>query len=399
LDSSVFFYGGSHSGGMVCSGDSGGPSFVKRDGQELLVGVHSTSATGCIRMGMDVRVDAYASWILAQTSIEEAYGSACLHKLNCPEQICLQHGAAAFCSRPCDENAPCPFGDTCLPYSGEGGIKNVCLPHSNETQRAKPLGAPCHEDTECESRECVAVGAQQKVCSQFCHQGQMECPVPFHCQWMALGPGHCLPKRLEGGTFFRPLGQSCTKNNECQSHLCLPTNQGLRCTLLCNSELRDACPQPFACKSITPEQPGGLCLATDVQQADQLKEIGEACSHHEQCRLNLCTRDPRRDQGFCTTVCDPRQGQCEPGFNCILSEDTASHICQPFGEKGMNRLSEREPGGSGCALVEPCAQAPLGPTFFGMVIAGVFIARGRQRCSRVKHEQRHDFTEKRQLVQ
>lgn len=47
----------------VCNGDSGGPSFVLAGGVEQLAGVHSQKRNHCGYGGIDMRVDAYASWI------------------------------------------------------------------------------------------------------------------------------------------------------------------------------------------------------------------------------------------------------------------------------------------------------------------------------------------------
>jgi len=56
----VFVGGG---GDGVCSGDSGGPSFVMRGGAERLAGVHSTGSFQCGAYSRDIRVDVYAPWI------------------------------------------------------------------------------------------------------------------------------------------------------------------------------------------------------------------------------------------------------------------------------------------------------------------------------------------------
>ena len=50
-------------GANVCNGDSGGPSFQTINGQERVVGVHSTKSGFCGMGGTDIRVDAFKDWI------------------------------------------------------------------------------------------------------------------------------------------------------------------------------------------------------------------------------------------------------------------------------------------------------------------------------------------------
>ena len=58
--SSTFSFYGSKN---ICNGDSGGPTFVMLNGQEVVIGVHSTKSGWCGNGGTDMRVDTYAQWI------------------------------------------------------------------------------------------------------------------------------------------------------------------------------------------------------------------------------------------------------------------------------------------------------------------------------------------------
>jgi V8-like Glu-specific endopeptidase len=55
----------SNTGSQICSGDSGGPSFVTRTGKVQIAGVHSsgTGTCGGFGEGFDIRVDALHDWI------------------------------------------------------------------------------------------------------------------------------------------------------------------------------------------------------------------------------------------------------------------------------------------------------------------------------------------------
>jgi secreted trypsin-like serine protease len=53
-------------GVATCSGDSGGPAFVKEGGSEVLAGVTSWGDAPCAEFGYDTRVDAYGDWVRQQ---------------------------------------------------------------------------------------------------------------------------------------------------------------------------------------------------------------------------------------------------------------------------------------------------------------------------------------------
>ena len=58
-----FIQTGSWFGVTICSGDSGGPVFMKTNGTEYIVGVNSYGFIGCIGEGNSARPDTNWSWI------------------------------------------------------------------------------------------------------------------------------------------------------------------------------------------------------------------------------------------------------------------------------------------------------------------------------------------------
>jgi V8-like Glu-specific endopeptidase len=52
-----------HAGQTTCQGDSGGPSFMKINGEEVVVGITSFGEQGCVSYGSSTRVDLSADWI------------------------------------------------------------------------------------------------------------------------------------------------------------------------------------------------------------------------------------------------------------------------------------------------------------------------------------------------
>ncbi len=56
----------SQAGGGPCSGDSGGPAFIERNGQEYVAGVTSYGDEACVDYGVSTSVHAYADFIASQ---------------------------------------------------------------------------------------------------------------------------------------------------------------------------------------------------------------------------------------------------------------------------------------------------------------------------------------------
>ncbi|HEY1954897.1 MAG TPA: trypsin-like serine protease [Polyangiaceae bacterium] len=66
LDSKIFSVDDGHLGldDVICFGDSGGPSFVTKNGTPVVAGVHSFGPpSNCIGIGEDTRVDQYTSFV------------------------------------------------------------------------------------------------------------------------------------------------------------------------------------------------------------------------------------------------------------------------------------------------------------------------------------------------
>ncbi|MFH1131797.1 MAG: trypsin-like serine protease [Pseudomonadota bacterium] len=47
----------------ICNGDSGGPTFVTIDNNEVQIGIHSAGSSSCVENGWDTRVDCFVPWI------------------------------------------------------------------------------------------------------------------------------------------------------------------------------------------------------------------------------------------------------------------------------------------------------------------------------------------------
>jgi hypothetical protein len=84
LGASQFQFQGTEA--VVDEGDSGGPTFIAREGEEVLAGVHSTKHLAqvggeVVIVGTDIRVDIFYSWIVDQFA-----GDVALEGIGLPEQ-------------------------------------------------------------------------------------------------------------------------------------------------------------------------------------------------------------------------------------------------------------------------------------------------------------------------
>lgn len=64
---------------QTCSGDSGGPAFIKSNGKTRLIGITSSGDTECKTYGRDTRVDAQLDFIKSYT---DTYSALALHPVN-----------------------------------------------------------------------------------------------------------------------------------------------------------------------------------------------------------------------------------------------------------------------------------------------------------------------------
>ena len=154
------FYGSKN----ICNGDSGGPTFVTVNGQEVTIGVHSTKSGSCGNGGTDMRVDTYVNWIK-----QAANGDVVLPGGG--------GGAPAPGPGPGGPGPSIPPEDKSIAKEGQGCFKRkcdkglVCVPiyYGNHTT---PGGKFCMErcanlgkDQNCDGGEtCTSSKAAGKVC-------------------------------------------------------------------------------------------------------------------------------------------------------------------------------------------------------------------------------------------
>lgn len=124
--------------GMTCTGDSGGPVLLQREGRERLAGVTASGDFACRSYAQNVRVDAvledFIQPFLAETDSAPGFSASA-------------PTPAALCTAPCERAQDCPFGLSCV--KGEGGEGQCMLP----ALQAGSFGKSCTGDAQCGAGE------------------------------------------------------------------------------------------------------------------------------------------------------------------------------------------------------------------------------------------------------
>ena len=185
---------------LICSGDSGGPTFVTRSGVTYVAGVTSFGDTDCQHLGCSTDVSAYADWIEAilndELGIALPLGNTCTQPESCASGFCVdgvccddacgeaacqacamargatRNGTCTAISGSCDDGDPCTVGDICAagtcqagpsltcatPPDGECyGATGTCQPQTGQCQYVeKSDGTPCDGGAgTCQSGNCT----------------------------------------------------------------------------------------------------------------------------------------------------------------------------------------------------------------------------------------------------
>jgi uncharacterized protein (TIGR03382 family) len=158
------------------------------------VGVTSSGDPQCDQMAVDMRVDAYESfiqpWLKATAEGAAGPGQRCYYATNCASSAggctpALDDPTLSFCSPPCGAGGECPAGLQCL--AGDAGSP-LCR-HPLPSPGAQ--GAGCQVDSDCATGTCLAPATGgASVCTSACVSD-----VPGFCQ----GGSSCLPAAGDAG--------------------------------------------------------------------------------------------------------------------------------------------------------------------------------------------------------
>jgi hypothetical protein len=183
----------------ACSGDSGGPVFLERDGVEYLVGVTSAGETSCEEEWTATAVSALREFVEAMLALSTSTGSPtgaeCADGAGCASARCVPAGLRRkVCGMSCAGG--CPGGWRCE--------ADACVP-------ALPPGSPgtaCRASGECDDYVCAAdVIGHPKTCTRACSPTDKNaCPAAARCAAAldAPSPFACLPPAASGGCSLEP---------------------------------------------------------------------------------------------------------------------------------------------------------------------------------------------------
>ncbi len=141
----------------TCSGDSGGPSFLKMQGVEQIAGLVSSGDQNCTQMGYSTRVDTNVDWI---ESMILKYDPTWTPP-NCGDGTCGPGETKKLCAADC---APAPVGPVC----GNGTCEDGETTENCVADCPAPVVVPVCDNGTCEDGEdCTG-------CPGDCG----ECPTP-----------------------------------------------------------------------------------------------------------------------------------------------------------------------------------------------------------------------------
>lgn len=205
---------------ITCSGDSGGPAFIEKEGVVYVAGVHSFGLEGCTspRNG-DTRVELFAEdFVLPWIQEKDA---ACGADLQCARIGCVDD----------PDCEPCGPDGTCT--------EDCALPDVDCQDRN--LGDLCRADQHCTTGKCVVWRPEPKTsfCTEECVLGSDTCAPGMSCQTIQPFGDICYYDEEPSGV----LGGDCEENYDCGSSLC---EDGV-CVYACDLSNGQNCPEDFAC--------------------------------------------------------------------------------------------------------------------------------------------------------
>ncbi len=220
---------------ITCSGDSGGPAYLRVEGITYLAGVHSFGLEGCTSPhNGDTRVELYAEdfiqpWI-------QANDPAC--------------GADLLCAR-----VGCIDDPDCEPCGPDGTCTEGCaLPDVDCKDRN--IGELCRADSQCTTDKCVVWREESKTsfCTMSCDPSNDTCPAGMSCRDISTLGNLCYYDEAPAGV----LGSSCEVPYDCASNLC----ENGQCVYACDLSKGLRCPDKFECSD---EGSGYVCHKLPVE--------------------------------------------------------------------------------------------------------------------------------------
>jgi MYXO-CTERM domain-containing protein len=325
--------------GGACFGDSGGPAFIVRSGQEYVAGITSYGDENCREYGCFTKVDEFEAEIA--DFVGGIIGSVCTDDLFCLSGFCVD----GVC---CDSACPGECDACNLP-----GMLGYC--NSAPDGTACPNGDACDGDETCQAGQC-SPGSPPDC------DNQNPCTIDS-CE-PATG---CVHNPVQDGTSCTNL-DVCDGEETCQSGVCaqgeaLDCDDQNRCTA-------DSCDPISGCHNQTlpdgTDCGGGLCgpaacQAGQCQLSDpSFCDDGDPCTDLTCDPAIGCLHNPTPDGTACPNgnLCDGDEfchnGLCAPGntLDCNDRNPCTQDGCDPLSGCTHSNLPDGTDCGGG-----PCGPA------------------------------------------
>ncbi len=300
--------------GGTCHGDSGGPAFVLRNGQEYVAGVTSYGDEKCEYFGCSTKVDAFQAFI--GDFVGGELGAPCVDAVTCLAGHCVD---GVCCESDCQ--------GTCLACNAPGAL-GTCGPAANGTSCSD--GDACNGEEKCLLAECVA--AEAPDCNDDNPCTKDSCDAKQGCLHKAVTdaepcPDDDLCNGLESclaGVCTAGPDTDCNDHNPCTEDSCDALTGCINLDLPYGDECGGGLCGPSTCQN-------GLCIPQNTADCDD----DDLCTQ-DACDPELgCTHQALPEGSSCGGCMTCQKALCQQDDQCSITGGCAS-VARPPGTSNGN---------------------------------------------------------------
>jgi hypothetical protein len=307
--------------GGPCSGDSGGPALVVRNGQEYVAGITSYGDQNCTLYGCSTKVDAFEDFIM--DFVGGVPGASCNASTDCLSGYCVD---GVCCTTRCD------------------GVCQACDLTADGTCVTVPNNTPCPDSNLCDGTE-------------VCQGGQCLEGAPLDC----TNNNFCTVDRCDpaAGCIHDPVqdGTPCSNGNPCDGdETCLHGSCTMGAPKDCDDHnlcTADSCDTASGCRHEILQDGtgcgGGPCGPATCSGGECVLSDPTLCEDDDPCTQDWC--DPATGCGH-ETLPD--------GWDCGKCKMCLSSVCIPIVD------CVEVGGGCGCGTGSP--EQGLGWILLGLAL-------------------------------
>ncbi len=300
--------------GGTCHGDSGGPAFVFRNGQEYVAGITSYGDEYCDYYGCSTKVDEFQTFI--GDFVGGELGSPCTDAGTCLSGLCVD---GVCCQSECQ--------GTCMACNALG----TCGPAPNGTSCSD--GDACNGEEKCLLAECVA--AEAPDCNDDNPCTADACDAKQGCVHEAVADASPCPDE-----------DLCNGEESCQAGVCTAgpdtdCNDHNPCT-------EDSCDAITGCLHLDlpygDDCGGGLCGPSTCQDGYCIPQNTADCDDDNPCTQDACdpelgcTHEALSEGSSCGGCMTCQQTLCQQDDQCVITAGCASITARPSAGAGSTFL-------------------------------------------------------------